>query len=433
MNLFSRSDCVILGKIQPNLHPSLVLSCPVPKPCQQDRILVLSCMCLMSFPVRQDKSLELRTKIRSPSQNSKIVEFALLPVQYCSIICFEQQSEQTDDNEWLLTALLRQSTNSLTITKSKQIVKLSLIPNYPNLAKSTMASSNPKVASVDNVEEDNEEEKPVDEGENNRVTEHYRPLLIATAVFGIVACAFYLGAAILVLIGEFPQNCFCSTRTWWYLGAGSLLLATILFLTALCKCVNSDPQPEDMRLRRTGGVSSVLAVILFIVASPFLSTQDGYSVTGYVLAMISFILTVPLVTSSILLVRSKEARMSKCTVFWFTLAVVVLVALLIVGSFRFDSYMPIDDYPNCVVEYPYWIGDGVCDGRTYATEECGYDGGDCLLSGSTCDYNEECVSEICNGNICEWDHHTKNKRWMACLSGWMRSQEKRKSVRIDVS
>ena len=35
-------------------------------------------------------------------------------------------------------------------------------------------------------------------------------------------------------------------------------------------------------------------------------------------------------------------------------------------------------YPDCTVDYPYWIGDGECDGEPYDTVECGYDGGDCV-------------------------------------------------------
>eukprot|EP00429_Kryptoperidinium_foliaceum_P019941 CAMPEP_0176047242 /NCGR_PEP_ID=MMETSP0120_2-20121206/23462_1 /TAXON_ID=160619 /ORGANISM="Kryptoperidinium foliaceum, Strain CCMP 1326" /LENGTH=152 /DNA_ID=CAMNT_0017380657 /DNA_START=133 /DNA_END=590 /DNA_ORIENTATION=+ len=34
-------------------------------------------------------------------------------------------------------------------------------------------------------------------------------------------------------------------------------------------------------------------------------------------------------------------------------------------------------YPDCLVEYPYYIGDGECDGGNYNTEKCGFDGGDC--------------------------------------------------------
>ena len=35
-------------------------------------------------------------------------------------------------------------------------------------------------------------------------------------------------------------------------------------------------------------------------------------------------------------------------------------------------------YPNCKVDWPDWIGDGSCDGGDYNTEECGWDGGDCI-------------------------------------------------------
>ena len=34
-------------------------------------------------------------------------------------------------------------------------------------------------------------------------------------------------------------------------------------------------------------------------------------------------------------------------------------------------------YPNCTVDVPYFIGDGTCNGGMYNTEECGFDGGDC--------------------------------------------------------
>jgi hypothetical protein len=37
-------------------------------------------------------------------------------------------------------------------------------------------------------------------------------------------------------------------------------------------------------------------------------------------------------------------------------------------------------YPSCTVTRPSWIGDGVCDGAEYNSEECGYDGGDCSFA-----------------------------------------------------
>ena len=38
----------------------------------------------------------------------------------------------------------------------------------------------------------------------------------------------------------------------------------------------------------------------------------------------------------------------------------------------------IDGYPNCHVEHPEWIGDSSCTGGSYNTAECGWDGGDCV-------------------------------------------------------
>eukprot|EP00979_Chaetoceros_neogracilis_P018330 scaffold10570_cov290-Chaetoceros_neogracile.AAC.35 len=36
------------------------------------------------------------------------------------------------------------------------------------------------------------------------------------------------------------------------------------------------------------------------------------------------------------------------------------------------------DYPNCYVDYSFYIGDGDCDNYgSYNTAECGFDGGDC--------------------------------------------------------
>ena len=36
-------------------------------------------------------------------------------------------------------------------------------------------------------------------------------------------------------------------------------------------------------------------------------------------------------------------------------------------------------YPDCGVDFTGWLGDGECDGEEYNTAECGWDGGDCLI------------------------------------------------------
>lgn len=33
---------------------------------------------------------------------------------------------------------------------------------------------------------------------------------------------------------------------------------------------------------------------------------------------------------------------------------------------------------NCDVEQPWYLGNGICNGRDYNTPECDYDGGDCV-------------------------------------------------------
>lgn len=37
-----------------------------------------------------------------------------------------------------------------------------------------------------------------------------------------------------------------------------------------------------------------------------------------------------------------------------------------------------EEYPNCTIARPFFIGDGECDGDEYDTPECAWDGGDCL-------------------------------------------------------
>ena len=38
-----------------------------------------------------------------------------------------------------------------------------------------------------------------------------------------------------------------------------------------------------------------------------------------------------------------------------------------------------DLYPNCTVPFPELIGNGWCSGGIYDVESCGWDGGDCTL------------------------------------------------------
>ena len=66
-----------------------------------------------------------------------------------------------------------------------------------------------------------------------------------------------------------------------------------------------------------------------------------------------------------------------------------------------------EEYPNCHVEIQAKIGDGNCDGGQYNTEDCGWDGGDCL---SNCHVdNPEWIGDgFCNGGgynteECGWD------------------------------
>jgi len=66
--------------------------------------------------------------------------------------------------------------------------------------------------------------------------------------------------------------------------------------------------------------------------------------------------------------------------------------------------------PRCIVENIGWINDGFCDGFEYATEECGWDGGDCkngcdnwndaLLGDGFCDEENNVDGCLFDGNDC---------------------------------
>lgn len=51
----------------------------------------------------------------------------------------------------------------------------------------------------------------------------------------------------------------------------------------------------------------------------------------------------------------------------------------------------IAEFPECHVDSPSDIGNGECGGGAYNTEECGFDGGDCIEFNSK---NPNCTVEI---------------------------------------
>ena len=67
------------------------------------------------------------------------------------------------------------------------------------------------------------------------------------------------------------------------------------------------------------------------------------------------------------------------------------------------------NYPNCTVDSPYFIGNGYCGGWEYNTEECGWDGGDCIEFNEKypdchVDYPQYIDPQYIGGGIC---HHWK--------------------------
>ena len=229
---------------------------------------------------------------------------------------------------------------------------------------------------------------------------HYRPLLISAVVFACLAIGFGLAAVGIILNGKFPLRYVWMPRIMWFTAAVCLFLSCILYHVGIC-CCGKKNNPEDSYLKRTGMMASIFGIVLYCVGSPFYGTPEHHSVAGYILAMLATILIVPYVTSTVLLTRLKEnRRKTKVIRLWTSLAIAVLIALLVIGVVVYDTSLPIDDYPDCVVEYDWWIGDGWCDGREYAGEECGYDGGDCRFAGEACEWEKDCLSDLCEDGVC---------------------------------
>ena len=104
-----------------------------------------------------------------------------------------------------------------------------------------------------------------------------------------------------------------------------------------------------------------------------------------------------------------------------TLLVVAVVAGAIVGGVMSGSRIKQDEalapVPKCKVENTTKLGDGICDGGPYNSEQCNWDHGDC-----TCSWNDEsypdgkwlsdcnamfercqCVCDVLSG-ACDWDN-----------------------------
>jgi hypothetical protein len=71
------------------------------------------------------------------------------------------------------------------------------------------------------------------------------------------------------------------------------------------------------------------------------------------------------------------------------------------------SLNKMQDYPDCNVLLPWWIGNGECHGGDYNTVECGFDGGDCEdFNNKYPNCNVSSPSFIGNGNCNGGDYNT---------------------------
>lgn len=71
-----------------------------------------------------------------------------------------------------------------------------------------------------------------------------------------------------------------------------------------------------------------------------------------------------------------------------------------------DCSLFLSRYPNCKVDEPELVGNGQCDGSSYYSPSCGWDGGDCSQC-NIADLGNVIGNGICEGNAlsneCGWD------------------------------
>ena len=232
----------------------------------------------------------------------------------------------------------------------------------------------------------------------------YAGLLIAATVFYGLAIAMYIVGVGMNFKGDNPWNVFAQIYAYTP-AACAVFVATVLY--AISMCVAPTP-PEKRRIAKVGLVASISTIVLVLIAGPLL--WKVRIKLGYVLAVLSFATTVVALYCTIRLLQ-RDSEPGRCQKLLYNQILVGFIViwflfLLSFGTWQYQAKLPIDDYPDCHVDYEWWIGDGGCDGLPYASEECGYDDGDCLLPGEACRFEtwgNDCLSGICNATtmVCE--------------------------------
>ena len=228
----------------------------------------------------------------------------------------------------------------------------------------------------------------------------YKNYLIGAVVFYVLSFLFDLFGVGVILSAVHPLPDY-STVMAWLPGAMGAMVGLILLSVAMC-LMEDDVGPQEKRLFRLGFVSTSVGLILFVAAWPLVDLRvPVHSVAGYILFLVSATGFVTTMICAVLLLKSPEARDNKKLIrLWFFL-VGLFLALLGIAVWRYYSWNPpIYDYPDCDPFWPQWIGDGECDVLdcpSCASEECGFDGGDCGVSGvDTCAVDSDCASNSCN-------------------------------------
>lgn len=90
------------------------------------------------------------------------------------------------------------------------------------------------------------------------------------------------------------------------------------------------------------------------------------------------------------IVLKDEKKKNQCSIYSSStlrsLVLVIITAAMLTILQRFsklqnDGFFLRQVYPDCIVDHPSYIGDGICDNKwgNYNTKECGWDAGDCQI------------------------------------------------------
>ena len=207
--------------------------------------------------------------------------------------------------------------------------------------------------------------------------QYKRALWYAMAFYGLAIVGNIIGFLFLFLNPPQAYGQFYDP-IWFGLleSACVFFVATLIMLLATTSCCASSLTleqyaPDDKELLQETYRASVVTICVFIV--PIIVKFPELQWLGYTIMTWYFAGTVFTFSRVQLLRHSTEARQKKPKCIWI---IFWGMFLGLSGATIWSCLKPL--YPDCNVPRASWIGDGVCDGQPYASEVCGYDGGDCV-------------------------------------------------------